>query len=600
MKNLFYLLLGLILFAQNSSHLNAQCLVPAMSFSSSSSTATSITVNYAVVPGASWYEFQYKPSSSGTWINGGTSSSGITTKTISGLTSSTSYDVRGRSFCSNGTPGVWSTTLTQSTQAPLPCELPAVLSTTTITHNSVSLSWPSISGAAWYEFRYKLVSSGTWISGGTQLSPGTTKTINGLNAYSNYEVQTRTFCNGTQFSNWSTSTLFTTTISPPTLAASTVNSNNATVTWSVVPNALWYEFRVQAGGTPYENAGSLTGTGTTKTFTGLGANTNHNIQARSVGPGFIASPWSTVLTITTVTATDCQVPPTIAATTIGGNNVTITWPAVNLAAWYEFEYKESSSSTWIPLGTSNPSITSRTISGLNASTAYNLRARTYCADGLPSNWRTINFTTLQQNGCEIPPSITIDSILSNSTYFSWPSIANAAWFEFRYKESSSPTWISAGTLTGTGTQKVLSGLNSSTTYDFQARSFCSNNIPSAWSTTIQFNTGSMAIAQNHDVEFESNDILEKYNNINREHPIKVYPNPTSDFVTVTYRVANENAVISIRLIDMTGRIVQSIETSGTEGENIYKLDLTSVQSGIYSLEYYVDNNFVQRLNVRKE
>ena len=201
--------------------------------------------------------------------------------------------------------------------------------------------------------------------------------------------------------------------------------------------------------------------------------------------------------------------------------------------------------------------------------------------------------------CESPAVLSASAATHNSVAVNWMAIPGAAWFEFRYKEAASPTWISAGTLSGSGTQKVLSGLNSGTTYDYQARSVCGNYIPSAWSTTIQFNTGGMSIAQNHDVEAISDDNMEKYNQIDREHPIKAYPNPTSDFVTVSCNVNEFSASISIRLIDMTGRTVQVIETTGTEGENIFKLDLTAVQSGMYSLEYYVDNNFVQRMNIRK-
>lgn len=600
MKNFYFLLLGLFLFAQNSSQLNAQCLAPAMTFSSSSASASTLTVNFAVVPGAGWYEFQYKQSSSGTWLSGGTLGATATSKTFSGLVASTSYDVRGRSMCSGGTAGVWSTIFTASTTAPAPCEFPAVLTSTTITNSSATFTWPSIPGAGWYEFRYKLTSSGTWTSGGTIAGSGSVRVINGLASYSNYEIQTRTFCSvGGGSSAWSSSTFFTTTVNPPTLVASTINANNATVSWTAIPNAGWYEFRIKPSTGPWVSAGTLTGSATSRIFTGLAANTLYSVEARTFGPGSIASPWSPVLNFTTVTPVDCQVPPSIAASSINGNNIVISWPSVNLAAWYEFEYKTNASSTWTSGGTLGASATSKTFSGLTGNTLYNIRARTYCSDGIPSSWQTINVTTTAQSGCELPPVLSLDSVNSTVAYISWPSISNAAWYEFRYKESSSQTWITAGTLVGIATQKVLSNLNAGVTYDFQARTFCSSQVPSNWSTSVQFSTGSQNISPEHDVTVMSNNLMEKYNTINRDHPIKAYPNPTTDFVTISYQLTESNSSVKIRLVDLMGRTIQVAETTGQEGENLYKLDLINVLPGVYSLEYYVNDSFVQRMNIRK-
>lgn len=601
MKKVLFLLLGLTWILSSNNHSSAQCLAPAMVWNTPTSTTNSITATYPNVPSAAWYELQYKQSSSGTWISAGTLSAGSTSKTFTGLLASTSYDIRGRSMCSGGTPGVWSTILTHSTTAPLPCELPAVLSLNTVTNTSAVFTWPAISGAGWYEFRYKLVSSGTWISGGTIAAPGTSKTQNGLAAYSNYEIQTRTFCNSSQYSNWSSSTYFTTTVNPPTLVASTVNSNNATVTWTAVPNAQWYEFKIKPASGPWVSAGTLTASSTSKIFTGLQANMGYQVQARTFGPGSVASPWGTILSFTTISPVDCQAPPSISASTVNATNATITWPAVNLAAWYEFEYKTAASNTWITAGTSTNSTTSKILSNLTGNTNYNVRARTYCSDGLASNWMTINFTTITASGCELPPVIGLDSATASAGYISWPSVSGAAWYEFRYKLSSSGTWTSAGTLISTAVRKILTGLSASSTYDFQARTFCSNGQPSAWSSSLQFTTGSAAIGTRPIIVTEQTDQF-KTDAIESltTQDVLVFPNPTNGLINLETTFETASSDVVVRVVDMMGRTVFESNQLVEAGINTLLLNLSDLTDGMYSIELYNNNAFINRTSILKK
>ncbi|MCC6700312.1 MAG: T9SS type A sorting domain-containing protein [Fluviicola sp.] len=601
MKRLLFLFLGLTWILSANNYSTAQCLVPAMVWNTPTATTNSITATYPTVPGAAWYEFQYKQSSSGTWISAGTLSAGLTSKTFTGLLTSTSYDIRGRSMCSGGTAGVWSTILTQSTTSPLACELPAVLSQSAITNTSATFTWPAIAGAGWYEFRYKLVSSGTWISGGTIAAPGTSKTQAGLAAYSNYEIQTRTFCNTSQYSNWSSSTLFTTTVNPPTLSASTVNSNNATVTWTAVPNALWYELKIKPATGPWVSAGTMTGSATSKVFTGLAANVSYQVQARTFGPGSVASPWGTILNFTTISPVDCQTPPSISASTINATNATISWPAVNLAAWYEIEYKTAASGTWIYAGTLGSSATSKILNNLTGNTNYNVRARTYCSNGLASNWMTLNFTTITAAGCELPPVIALDSTNASTAFISWPAVVGVAWYEFRYKLTSSGTWISAGTLSSTGIKKVLTGLSASSTYDFQARSFCSNGQPSAWSTVLQFTTGSSAIGTRPVVTAEQSS-TEKSEAIAADfnQEVLIFPNPTNGLINLetTFEIASTNVVV--RVVDMTGRVVLEKTNMAEEGVNTFLVNLSDLNAGMYAVELYNNSAFINRSSILKK
>ncbi len=82
------------------------------SLSANSISQTGATLNWTAVSGASSYNIQYKPSSSSTWT---TTSSSSTSKALSGLTASTSYQFHVQAVCSS--TGAYSSTSTFTTSS---------------------------------------------------------------------------------------------------------------------------------------------------------------------------------------------------------------------------------------------------------------------------------------------------------------------------------------------------------------------------------------------------------------------------------------------------------------------------------------------------
>jgi hypothetical protein len=70
-------------------------------------TGTTAKLNWTAVPGATWYQTRFKPSSSSTWSAPGTAMSN--SKNIIGLMLNTSYDWQVRAVCNNSAAGPWST-----------------------------------------------------------------------------------------------------------------------------------------------------------------------------------------------------------------------------------------------------------------------------------------------------------------------------------------------------------------------------------------------------------------------------------------------------------------------------------------------------------
>ena len=69
----------------------------------------------------------------------------------------------------------------------------------------------------------------------------------------------------------------------------------------------------------------------------------------------------------------------------------------------------------------------------------------------------------------------------------------------------------------------------------------------------------------------------------------VYPNPAHDKVTVSI-YAEGQTQFTVKLRDMSGRVIVSEDQAGSAGMNAYELDLKSFAKGIYTLEVQSADN----------
>ncbi|WP_103068865.1 M14 family zinc carboxypeptidase [Aquimarina sediminis] len=95
------------------------------------------------------------------------------------------------------------------------------------------------------------------------------------------------------------------------------------------------------------------------------------------------------------------VPTGVTSSNISANAATINWNTVSNAI-YDLRYRQIGTSSWV---TSSENGTSKTISGLTASTSYEVQVRSKCADGTTSNYSSsANFTTTGDNPITYCPS----------------------------------------------------------------------------------------------------------------------------------------------------------------------------------------------------
>ncbi len=159
-------------------------------FTATNTTASSCTVGWSAVTGATSYNVQYRIKlTAGAWST--ISSSGITAN-LTGLTSATQYEFQVQTVCTSGTSafttsGIF-TTLTVTT-----CGVPSGAIGGAITSTSATLNWTAVSGASSYAIQYRKTGVTSWTSG--------TSTINsfglvGLLAATAYQFQVQTICSG--------------------------------------------------------------------------------------------------------------------------------------------------------------------------------------------------------------------------------------------------------------------------------------------------------------------------------------------------------------------------------------------------------------------
>jgi hypothetical protein len=391
-----------------------------------------------------------------------------------------------------------------------------------------------------------------------------------------------------------------------TLSSGTVAGTAITVTWPSVYGAGWFEFRYkESSSSTWINAGTLQGSITSKQFTGLTPSTSYDFQIKSFCGQFSYGAWGPTLTVSTIAASGCYAAPVLTASTVGATTGTVTWPVIAGSSYYEFRYRASGATIWTTGSTISGSGTSKVFNNLTSNTTYEVQARTYCTTGGGSAWgTTTTFTTTAGSACNAAPVLTNTAVTISSATVTWPTIAGAAWYEFRYKASTSSTWISGGTMGATAVQKVLSGLTGGTTYDFQGRTYCNQYEASSWSSTLNFTTPAAMILADTDptAVSETTTVLEEKTpetGLTVQPSVVVYPNPATTIVNValSLEVASD---IQVVMIDQLGRVLEQSTEHHEAGSVTIRKEVTNYAIGMYTLHIFKDGELIHVAKVEKQ
>ncbi|QEC66012.1 T9SS type A sorting domain-containing protein [Panacibacter ginsenosidivorans] len=446
------------------------CNVAPSGLSASSVTNNSATISWSASTGAVSYDVDYKLTSTGIWTNAATATTS-TSVNLNSLTAGSVYDYRVRANCAAG-----STSYTGAQFTTL-CDIaPTGLSASSITNTSATISWSASSGAVSYDFDYKLTSTGTWTNAATATT-STSVNLSGLTTGSGYDYRIRANCSSG--STTYTSAQFTTLCStaPSGLAASSITTSSASISWSSATGATSYDVDYKdAASSSWINAATGT-TAISVDLSSLNYSTVYDWRVKTnCASGSSAYSTSQFTTATPV----CNDPSGLVSSAISSSTATISWSAVTGAASYDIDYKDAASINWVNAATGTTA-TSVNLSSLNANTTYDWRVRTNCIYGNTSNYTTAQFTTLIAVGCGVPVTLTTTNITASSATFNWTAVSGALGYTAGYRATNTQNWINVASGT-TATSVNVSGLLSETNYEWRVKAVCASG-SSAYNTT---------------------------------------------------------------------------------------------------------------------
>ena len=282
-------------------------------------------------------------------------------------------------------------------------------------------------------------------------------------------------------------------VTSPNTAVTWAGGSAQTITWSVNNTTaapvscanVKISLSTDGGQTfPTVLTASTPNDGTESLVIPVGASTTARIKVEAVGNIFFDIS-NTNFTIGGAVA--CGDATGLTASAIGDNVATVSWTAVANAVSYAVDYKLNSSGTWTSFATAQTG-TSANLTGLTQGSLYDWRVQATCNSG-SGNFVQAQFTTTAPFVCNAPSGLSSSAITSSSATVGWTAVSGAVSYDVDYKLNTSGTWTNSITGT-TATSRSITGLTSSSLYDWRVRTNCSGG--SSAYTQAQFTTAAVS------------------------------------------------------------------------------------------------------------
>lgn len=455
---------------------------------------------------------------------------------LSNLAPSTPHEWRVSATCPGTTTLTTDYTPVQSFTT-VACPIPS-LGYSNFTSTSVQLSWYTSfneSGRA-YNLRYRPVGSTIWatVTGLTT----TTYSLTGLITNQAYEMQIQSVCSATDVTTFSSSLTFTPT-------CQSIYSNYS-VPATTTSRLEWYlNYQPEVGSSfevQYRPAGTTAWTTipvpifyTNITFfsyqlTGLATATTYQWRIRMLcsGGGYTDSSIGSF-------TTGCFNPYGPSVYQIASTGATLTWYAtVDPDTRFDLQYRSVGNPNWTTVSSltatrpSNNSTFVYNLTGLVNNITYEWQVRTVCANAASNSSYVAGYTFT--TSCPTPSSLYFTS-RPTSVQLNWNNMGAGLSYDFRYRRSGNSEWIYSPSTTET--TYWLTGLQSSTNYEWQVRTRCSDGAYSAYSYQSSFYTSSCNTPYAFNVANPASTSIA----LNWSY---YYGDPTMTF-EVRYRVANTDS-----------------------------------------------------------
>ena len=362
----------------------------------------------------------------------------------------------------------------------------------------------------------------------------------------------------------------------PTTPLTNDNVGRVLIDWADVPGATSYNVRYRQTGSPTWSAVSNV---TVSQFMALGLTfgQSYEVQVQVKVNNQTLGEFSSAYSFNAPNALPlCSAPTTTNHNVISHNTVQFSWNQSAFGILYQIQVREKNAIYW---GGTSTAALNRTFTSLKGATDYEYEVRTKCLLNATRNtwssFSTIAKFTTQPNPPTLtclPPTNVYSTINNaNSVTINWDTAANADFYSIRIQKSGDTTW--GGTST-TLNSKSFNSLSQNTKYYYKIRTRCLTG------TTVN-NNSDYTVVDSFQTPFIKSTPSLIFNDINAGWT--VYPNPTQDVINVQF-ISPEDADITIRISDMTGRTVKVVSASSIMGSNLIDVNVAEMVNGVYTLQ----------------
>jgi len=287
-------------------------------------------------------------------------------------------------------------------------------------------------------------------------------------------------------------------------------------------------------------------------------------------------------------------------------STTVNWNSVSGALTYDVEYKTNAASGWTNAATATTA-TSVDLSGLTAGTLYNWHVRANCSGGT-GNYVQANFSTASAPvtcpgiydvsanntiseaaaAVAIPLNTDVKGLINvrgDQDYYKFIITTGgditislttlAADYQLALLDNNGTVLqssVNSGTTSETINRNVLAGTYYARVYPKNNGAFNAN---SCYTLRVQTSGTANRVANNIVTQLSTN-------------KFSIFPNPASYEATLAFNsLINGNSVVTV--IDQLGSVVLRKTIAVNQGENIRKLDLSSLTSGMYYIKIQNDS-----------
>jgi subtilase family serine protease len=339
------------------------------SLTAKTASSSSIALSWTGSTGATSYLIERSPNGTTGWAQIGTTGSSATSYTDTGMTSSTTYYYY--VMASNSAGNSPASNTASATTAAAPPAAPTNLTASTVSSNSIALSWTGSTGASSYLIERSPNGTTGWAQIGTTGSSAKSYTDTGLAAsttYYYYVVASNSAGNSPASNTASATTAAAPPAAPTGLTAKAASSSSIALSWTSSAGATGYLIERSANGsTGWTQIGSTSVTTTSYTDSGLAASTTYYfcvVASSSAGN----SPASN--TASAATAPNPPAAPTnLIANASASNKIALSWTGVAGATSY-LVLRSLNGVSWSQIATTGTGITTYSDTGLTASTTY--------------------------------------------------------------------------------------------------------------------------------------------------------------------------------------------------------------------------------------